>query len=225
MKYTAVLFILVVTAGLSRADLVIQQQGLGAGRTNIFTVTIGANKIREDVQVLGVGSSIGIHDMNTFDVITMNPERKAFKKFSGSIIREDIAKTRAQEGTNADATLSKPVDTGKSEKIGGYQCEIYKWSNGSRNLTNTLWVAKGYPHFETIRPYLVRVDQLHSRGMDNGMHPDLGGLPGMVVKTEWVVGNQPPVVITLISAKEAPANSSLFEVPNDFKESDQPWGQ
>ncbi len=219
MKRTAILFILVVTAGLSRADLVIQQEGVGAGSTNIFTVTIGANKIREDVRRIGVGSFIGIHDMSTFDQIILNPERKAFKRISGSIIKEDIAKTRAQEGTNADAALSGPLDTGKSEKIGGYKCEIYKWSNGRRNLTNTLWVAKGYPHFETIRPYLVRVDQFHSRGLDNGMQPDLGGLPGMVVKNELVIGNQTPIVITLISAKEESANPSVFEVPNDYKES------
>jgi len=56
--------------------------------------------------------------------------------------RIEEKKKKQPSNTNAAAvTLVKPMDTGKSEKVGAYDTEIYTWS-GVNGATATFWVAK-----------------------------------------------------------------------------------
>jgi len=121
---------------------------------------------------------------------------------------------------NASAEPPKPQATGRTEKIGDYQTEIYTWSN-STGMSATLWVAKDFPNYKKINEQLDRLSKSAAGGMGKGMGPDLGTLPGMLVKSEEAVLGQ-KVTTTLVSAKEAPVDDSVFETPKDYHEMTQP---
>jgi hypothetical protein len=76
-------------------------------------------------------------------------------------------------------------------------------------------VAKDYPNFSELKPYLARIDQFNETGVGRGLQPDIATLPGMVVKTETDIHGS-KVFLTLISAKEAPVDPSIFEVPANY---------
>ena len=132
-------------------------------------------------------------------------------------MKQFVKRQEAKSGiTNLAETITpKPTDTGKSEKVGEYETEIYFWSNG-RGMTNVFWVAKNFPNLEAIKPYLVKLDQFHNaRVPKNVMPPDVSELPGMVVKNQETQ-HWGTYTVTLLSAKVEDVEPSLFEVPNDY---------
>ena len=204
-------------ACIARADLVIQQHCVGSNLTSNASMKIHRNKMREDITSERIGSSSVISDLTTLDIVNLSTDDKTFRKLSGERMRAFVKRQEAQSGiTNlAEIITPKPTDTGKSEKVGEYETEIYFWSNG-RGMTNIFWVAKSFPNFEAIKPYLVRLDQFHhARVPRNVMPADISEIPGMVVKNQETQ-SWGTYTVTLISAKEEDVDPSLFEVPNDY---------
>ena len=111
---------------------------------------------------------------------------------------------------------SQPTSVGKFERIGDFETEIYFWSNG-KNVTNRLWVAKNYPNFENIKPYLEKLDEFNQKGLGRYSEAPVAGLSGLVIKKEQIIRSQ-KVITELISAKVQPVNASLFEIPSDYSE-------
>lgn len=221
MKLATTLSVLILIASVARGDLIIQQQAVGSNLTISVTTKIHGNKMREDAasQLFGklLENSSEITDLTTLDTISLSAEDKTFRRTSGETRKQFVKRQEAKSGlTNlAEIITPKPSDTGKAEKIGEYETEIYFWSNG-RGMTNIFWVAKNFPNFEAIKPYLVKLDQYHhARVSKNVMPADISELPGMVVKKQetqkWGA-----YTVTLLSAKEGDVDPSLFEVPNDY---------
>ena len=160
-----------------------------------------------------------IEDGNTGDSVTLMPEQKTYTK---NVNRQN---TKA-----ASVALSEPLDTGKSEKVGGYDAEIYTWSAprqywiGTNGTTEVLWIAKDFPDYDKILPYFTQYEQANESAMGNG-RPKASSLPGMVVKLEMTT-KMPQFTQTfttkLLSAKEEPVDLAIFEVPNDYTESKPP---
>jgi hypothetical protein len=108
-----------------------------------------------------------------------------------------------------------PQATGKTQKVGNYDTELYAWSN-SRGITGTAWVAKNFPDYLKIKTDLAVLDKAFEGGGDV-MNPAVSTLPGMVVRSQ-VAGSGQTITIALISVKEEPVDASLFQIPANYKE-------
>lgn len=212
MKFTVgfLIFIFLITA--VRADLVIQSQSILWNETNIFTTKIHGDKIRDDSDD-DSGISF-ITDANTGNMTILWNKSKTFIKRSGAKEMEWIKKMNKQSG----GAKRQLLDTGKSEKVGKYNAEIYTWSDTNGDTVN-YWVAKDFPNYKHVKPYLATFDKANFAGTGKDTPFELSKLPGMVVKSESVS----PILThtrTLISVKEEPVDTSVFEIPKDYKETD-----
>jgi hypothetical protein len=219
MKQTLLLLALVFTVSAARADLVIQQQNTITqnGTSQSFTVTkkIRGDKIRTDTDGGLQADTSMILDANTCASFVLFHKHKSVVKDSGVKEKELQEKEKQSGNTNSvEGKLAKPLDTGKSEKVGAYDTEIYTWS-GVNGATATFWVAKDFPNYEKIK---VAMDKL---GLYAGLARlnEMITLPGMVVKSQIILKRDAGALTstaTLISLKEEPVDASAFEVPSDY---------
>jgi Domain of unknown function (DUF4412) len=208
-RVSFLVFIIITTA---HADPVMQYQSIIANETNIFTTKIHGDKIRIDSDDSS-GISF-IKDANTGDMTILWNKNKTFIKRSGAKTIKWIKKMNNQSG---DAKR-KLLDTGKSEKVGKYNAEIYTWSDTKGDTVN-YWVAKDFPNYQHIKTYLATFDKAYFAGKGYYTPFELSKLPGMVVKTESVSTFFTHTQI-LISVKEEPVNASAFEIRKDYKQAD-----
>lgn len=217
----------------ARADLVMQEQIVFENQTNIDTTRIHGNKIREDTTGGEKGDISTIRDANTGDFVILLHQKKMFRKTSGAQIKErlEFYKNRSGDTNAADAIPKKLMDTGKSEKIGGYDADIFNWPVVD-DSSMTYWIAKDFPNYQKIRVDLAAMDRFRAQGLGKGLQPDLGKLPGMVMKLQIVLNgeligrtNALTTTSTLISAKEEPVDPSIFEIPKNYKELASPTNQ
>jgi hypothetical protein len=215
MKRFLLLIALISSALAARADMVMQEKAIQEGKTFTITVRIHGDMVRMD-QADDLGATVStINDFKTHDEIMLKHRDKTVLKHSGAKLKDELELIKKRWGETNAALLppAKPVATGKSEKVGDYDAEIYLWTGPG--VTKLLWVAKDYPNFSALKPYLARIDQFNETGVGRGLQPDIATLPGMVVKTETDIHGS-KVFLTLISAKEAPVDPSIFEVPASY---------
>jgi hypothetical protein len=203
----------------ARADLVMEQQSSDTNSVHHVTLKLHADKMRMDEQTEKGPAFSVIIELDTRDSITLIPQGKLFLKRSGAEIQKQMeAEAQATHGTNAmDNPPATAVDAGKAANVDGYDTEIYTWS-GPNGMTETMWVATNYPHYEAIRTELAKLDRFDASGPHKGAQPELSLLPGMVVKAEKALGGH-KVTVTLVSASAKPVDASLFELPADYT----PW--
>lgn len=223
MKRPFSLIALIVSAASARADLVMHEQADFGGSNNLISITvrIHGDKVRQDIAGLGAGDMSVIKDANTGDSIALMPQQKLFTKTGA----------KAKDTNSPDAALSKPVDTGSSEIVGGYDAKIFAWAadrklwNDTNGMVETLWVAADFPNFANIKADLAKLDRANVSFPGKGMQPEISALPGMVVKSRLIVklgGIVQTINIMLLSAKKEPVDPSIFEVPADYKEWTRP---
>lgn len=208
---TVLIPLLFLGATLVRADLVLVQQVTSNGKTNQMTVKIKGDKIRTDLPEMGV-----IINVANGDMITLMKAQKMVMKLSGETTKA-MASQMAKMHPNQTA-MSKPKATGKMEKVGKYNAEIYTSKNG--NLKMKYWVVKDFPDYATIQKAMDKLQSGPLAVMLKGKMPDVKDFPGMVVKSEVTVHGAKgdhTVTTTLVSAKEEPVSDSEFEVPADYK--------
>lgn len=200
------LFILITLAGAltgARADLVMQQQVVTPSYNGTATLEVKGTKVRLDLYAGQPQALSTIADLNSTETITLLHHQKMYLKTPAA----PKAKSPASQ-----APVPRP--TGKTEKLGTYDTDIYTWSN-SRGITGTAWVARNYPDFARIRTDLAVLDRANNSG--NDMSPDLSRLPGMVVKSQ-VTGGGKTIIAVLLSARETPVAASQFSVPSGYTE-------
>lgn len=217
-QHISVMLALFFSAITLRADLVLEQQ---FGDTNVvghFILKLHGNKMRLDQQDTRSNDFSVIIDLNTRDSYTLVPQTKSYRTRSGATIRQEMAAATTADATN-DMNLppTRPVATGKAEKVDGYDTEIYTWS-GAHGVSETLWVATNFPHYDSIRNELAKLDQFNTTGPHKNAQPELSPLSGMVIKAR-TTANGKKAIITLVSVKEEPVDASLFELPADYV----PW--
>ena len=211
MKRFFISLALVCAAGGARADLVTQQQIITPNDNGVAAIKIKGTKIRMDIYAGQPRAISTITDLNTGDTITLVHTQKLYLKSSGQLMKQ-----ARSSGTASKAPV--PRATGKTQKVGDYDTELYTWSN-SRGITGTVWVAKNYPDYARIRADYAVLDK--TAGADTDMTPVLSALPGMVVRSQVTGGGQ-TITLALISAKEEPLDASLFGIPRDYKEVPRP---
>jgi hypothetical protein len=207
MKRTFILIAVITAAAGARADLVLQQQITTPNYEGVTTMKIKGAKMRMDLYAGQPKAQSIVTDLNTGEILTLIHSEKLFSKTADG----PVASSRTT-GKTSSAPVARP--TGKTQKVGEYDTELYTWSN-SRGITGTAWVARNFPDYARIRADLAVLDK--TAGADNGTTPELSALPGMVVRSQVTGGGQ-TITLALISAKETTLDSSLFGIPRDYKE-------
>ena len=224
MKQIFISLALVFAVGTARADFVIKQKVESPMMSGEVTMQIKGDKVRTDMPfgLMGMGNMSTIADLNTGDTVMLMHKHKAAAKISGAQLKEQMAAVKKQVEKAAVAGAAKPQaqDTGKTEKVGDYNPEIYTWAS-TNGMKMTLWVAKDFPNYKQIQEQLKKLSELSPFGMGKSMGPDENTLPGMVVKREMESLGQ-KITTTLISAKEEPVDLAVFEVPKDYTDMTQP---
>jgi hypothetical protein len=218
---------LVISVGLAfgvvvaRGDLVLQQNVESAMINGTITTQIKGDKIRVDMPSSPQGSMSTIMDLDSGDSTTLLHNQKAAMKVPGAQIKqmaEAMKRSRAGAGTNAEPP--KFTDTGKTEKVGNYKAEVYTWSSAD-GANQTVWVARDFPDYKKIKVQMDKLNNSPVAQMSKGAAPDVGSLPGMVVKTQMEVNGQ-KITSTLVSVKESSVDASIFQTPKDYQEVTQP---
>lgn len=218
-----VMIFLCVAASLAvaRADLVLRQHIESPMLNGTVTTQIKGNKIRVDMPASPRGPMSTIMDLKSGDSVTLFHQQKIAMKVSGAEIKQ-IASNMKEEQAGAATNAPAPAfhDTGRTEKVGNYNGEIYTWTSpdGARQK---VWVAKNFPDYSKIKVQMDELDNSPVARLTKGAMPDISTLPGMVVKSQVEMNGQ-TITSTLISAKEEPVDASIFETPKGYQDMSQP---
>lgn len=201
-----VLFLLLATA---RADWTITQKAEGGINSSQMTLRIKGDKARLDVS-----TQISVlTDLATGDSTTLNHTSRVFLRIPAS----EAAKMRdAALGLKDGAAIAAPAltPTGRKEKLGEHECEVFTWALGELKVTD--WIAAGYSNYLPILTVLARFQNAGLAKAAQPLMPPLESFPGMVIKRE--MNHRGTITTTtLLSAKEAPLDAKLFDVPGDYK--------
>lgn len=218
MKRILVLLSIISTGFAVQADLVIQEQAVQPNATNNLIIKFHGDKMLNEQLDAKSGGFIIVSDLATRDYISLSPKQKTYMKQWGTNEPNIEASLKKAFGeTNVIfADPAKPLDTGKAEKIGDYETEIYSWS-GPNGMVQKFWVAKDFPSYAAIKTDRDKMDQWNSFSATKGSQPDLRQLPGMVVKTQTDIQGR-TIIVSLVSVKIEPVDPSEFEVPSDYTE-------
>lgn len=222
MKRTLAFLTFISTVAAARADFVIQQKMESAAQNGNMTVKIKGDKIRVDMAAGPMGNMSTIMDLDAGDSTTLLHQQKMAMTISAVQMQQMMQQVKSRMnngGTNA--APPKFQDTGNAETVGGYDAEIYTWTNYNNNSGGMIWVAKNFPNYAEIKTQLDKLTKSPMGQMSKGMTPDMNSLPGMVVKTKAEVQGQ-KITVTLISAQEEPVDASDFEIPRDYQQMDMP---
>lgn len=203
---------LLLAATVLHADLVIVQKVEGNAQSGEQTIKIKGDKARTDLaQPVSM-----ITDGATGEMVTLMHTQKTYLKVSAAqtkAMMEQLQKLRPS------AEPSKLQPTGKKEKIGEYECEIFTANLGA--LTATYWIAKDFPNYQAVLAQLEKLQAGTISAMGKGLMPELKDFPGMMIKTEIETGGK-KIVTTLVSAKEENVDPGVFKIPASYKEISSP---
>ncbi|MEI9894461.1 MAG: DUF4412 domain-containing protein [Chthoniobacter sp.] len=197
---------------LLRADLVIVQHVEGGGQTGDQTIKIKGDKSRTDLNPTVTMITNGA----TGEMITLMHTGHTYLKVSADQTKAMMAQLQKFRTGTEPAKLQP---TGKKEKIGEYDCEIFTAGLGA--LTATYWLAKDFPNFPSVLAQLDKFQSGSISAMGKGLLPDIKDFPGMTMKTEIVL-NGKKVATTLVSAKEDNVDPKSFDIPAGYKEITSP---
>lgn len=205
MKLTYIIGLLAIALSASRADIIIEQTIESSLQpTSKLSMKMKGNKVRTDMG----DQMTTIMDMSTFDSITLMHANKVSVKSNGAQLKA------ASEAAVTQATKDvKPVDTGKTEKVGDLNCSI--WTLEVEGSKVTMWVAKDYPDYPAIKAELDQQAKLSTQASP------MADIDGMVVKTV-VEAAGTKMTTTLNSAKKVDLAESDFNVPAGYQEMNAP---
>ncbi len=195
-----------------RADLVIVQKVEGSGQSGEQTIKIKGDQARTDlaqqVSMITNGAS--------GEVVTLMHAQKAFLKISAAQTKAMMEQVQKLKPTGEPPKLTA---TGKKEKIGNYDCEIFTTNFGGVGVT--YWIAKDFPNYPAVLAQMEKLQGGSISAMGKGLMPELKDFPGMQIKTEMDLGGK-KVSTVLVSAKEEDVDPSSFEIPKDYTEASAP---
>jgi hypothetical protein len=196
----------------ARADLILRQRVEGGGQTGEQTIRIKDGRSRAD---LAATLSL-ITDAATGDAYTLKHADRTFMKVPATQSQAMLAEMKKKRGDAAPPQL-KP--TGKKEKVGEYECEIFTADLGE--LKVTYWLAKDFPNYAGIQQQLSAVQSGPLALASQGLMPDPATFPGMTMKTVLELGGK-KVTTTTLSVQETPIAASVFDIPAGYRETPSP---
>jgi hypothetical protein len=201
MKQFALILALTVGALAARADIVVQQKLQSTEQNGILVLKMKGDKIRTDMPSERLGTISLIQDLTTGDKIFMIPSEKR-------------AKRQPAGNLPIGGESPKLVDTGKAEKVGNYDAEIYTWTN-HQDMGGVVWVAQNHPDYPRFKGLMQKLHASQAWQMVRTTQPDLSLLPGMVVKSKKETP-EGELITTIISIKEEPVDAADFQIPADY---------
>ena len=213
MKFAArVLVAILAAAIIARADLILVQKVEGGGQSGEQTIRVKGDKARSDLaQPVSM-----ITDGATGEVVTLMHEGKTFLRISAAQAK---AMTEQLQGlrTNSEPATLQP--TGRKEKIGEYECDVFVVHLGA--ITTTYWLAPTFPNYPALLAQLEKFQAGAISALGNGLMPELKIFPGMIVKTEMEMKGK-RIVSTLVSVREEEVDPAVFNIPAGYKEITSP---
>jgi hypothetical protein len=203
---------LVLIAAPVRADIVLTQRVEGGGQSGEQTIRIKDGKSRAD---LASALSL-ITDAATGDAITLKHSDRSFMKVPAAQSQAMLEEMKRKRG---DAPPPQLKPTGRKEKVGEYECEIFTTDLGG--LTVTYWLAKDFPNYAAVQKQLSAVQSGAQALSSQGLMPDPASFPGMTMKTVLELSGK-KVTTTTLSVRETPVDASVFEIPKGYKELPSP---
>jgi hypothetical protein len=206
---------LVLVASLAHADIVIEQKMESAVINGNVTMKVKGDQARMDMPNPLGGNVTTLMNFKNGDMVTLMHQQKMAMKMNLSDVKKQ--QEAGQKALGVDpAKMEKPKATGKTEKIGEYNADIYEISQGG--MQATLWVAKDFPNAQAIKDQMMK---LSSSIGGAGFDPSKIDVPGMVVKSEV---NTPvgKMTVTLVRAKEETVDDSEFKQPEGYQEMKMP---
>lgn len=200
-------------ATLARADLVILQKVEGGGQSGEQTIRIKGDRMRVDV-----APALSTITDGAGGIVTLMHAAKTFLKLSAAQTR--LALERMQKrATTGDAPPPQLTATGRKEKVGAYECEIFTANLGSVGVT--YWLAKDFPNYRALLAQMEKMQAGSLSAMGRGMMPELKDFPGMPIRTVMEMdGNK--VSTELTSVKEEDVDPAIFDIPKEYKDVSPP---
>jgi hypothetical protein len=227
MRFSSLFCCLLVVAGVARGDVVIVQQVDGMAQTGQMTIMVNANKVRADVSA----QMSTITDVATGDVTMLMHAQKAYIVISAAASKALLAGTStvtAQASPGMSGTggaLLPPAhppsahETGKTQKISGYNASEYTFTNG--NLKATYWISKDVPNGKLVTDAMAKFQKGSLASIAAGIGPDMSTFPGVPVKTEVDLNGQ-KITTVLVSATEQAVDPAEYQVPAGYAEMKMP---
>ncbi len=213
MKKLATLFALLLSIQFSaQADWTLIQKTTTDGQADEMVIKVKGDKTRADI---GRKMSM-ISDAATGEILMFMHEQKMMMKMNGDSMKGILALAGNLMGKNESS--AKPATTGKLEKVGDYETEIYTWSG--KIGSGKFWVAKNFEHFAELNAIQDKL----MKAMGNpaaALVPQNSDFPGMVVKSEMsVMGKK--ATSELVSAKQDALDDTVFSTPEGYQEMKMP---
>lgn len=208
----AVLAALLLPALAARADLILTQRVEGGGQSGDQTIYIKGGKSRADI---ATAISL-ITDNATGDSYTLKHSDRTWMKIPAAQSQAMLAELKKKRG---DAPPPELKPTGKKEKVGEHECEIFTADLGGLKLT--YWIARAYPNYEAIQKQLSTVQSGSLALASQGLMPDPAKFPGMTMKTVLELGGK-KVTTTTLTVREVAVADTQFEVPRSYRETPSP---
>lgn len=203
---------LLCAAAVGRADLVIVQKVEGSGQSGEQTIKIKGDKARTDmaqqISMITNGAS--------GEVITLMHAQKTFLKVSAA---QTKAMLEQMHKLKPDGEPPKLTPTGKKEKVGDYECEVFTTNLGGVGVT--YWIAKDFPNYPSVLAQMEKLQAGSISAMGKGLMPELKDFPGMPIKTELDMGGK-KITTILVSAKEQNVDAASFDIPKEYEETKAP---
>ena len=200
--------------GPARADLTIVQKVDGTGNIQSITMKVKGDKARIEVSP----QVTTIIDAKTGAITNLLNDQKIVMTIPGDKAKAmaEMAKSFVKQETPEQAT---PKPTGKKETINGYETEEYV--SDSPKFHASYWVATTYPDYAKILQQMSILQKGAFASITKGM-PDYRALPGMPLRTQVKVPDQPEFTSTIESVSLAPLPDADFTVPAGYSEMKMP---
>jgi hypothetical protein len=200
--------------GTVRADLTIVQKVDGAGGLHRITMKVKGDKARVEVNP----QITTIIDAKTGAITNLMNDKKIVMTIPGDKAKAmaEMAKSFVKEESPVQAT---PKPTGKKETINGYETEEYV--SDSPRFHASYWVATTYPDYANILQQMAVLQKGAFASITKGM-PDYHALPGMPLRTQVKISDQPEITSTIESVSVAPLSDGDFTVPAGYSEMKMP---
>jgi Domain of unknown function (DUF4412) len=197
---------------LAGADVVVTQHIEGGGQSGDQKIRVKDGRARADI---GTAVSV-IFDRQTGETTTLAHAQRGYLVLTPEAGRAMLEKMQEARGSQEAPKL---VATGKKEKVGEYQCEIFTVDVGTLKLT--YWLSKEYPEYQKFLDALDVVEGAPLASASAGVAPRTRELPGMPMKIMMERSGQ-KVTVTLLSAKEESVDPAIFKIPAGYKEQGAP---
>lgn len=220
MKKIAALFLFAALSLHARADLIITEHLEDPYQAHELTMKVKGDKVRMDIQAAGNQFST-IIDLTTGDAIQLLHSQQKYIRVSGKKSKELIDALKKSKGLDPSATPpAQPeiVDTGKKEKVGNYNTEIF--TTQSQGMKITLWVTKDIPDYASLLEQFKKLQSLQEKTGQQGL--DTTKLDGIPVKREVVTAEGKTITMTMTSIKSQPLDDSEFALPAGYSEMQMP---